>query len=112
MLSPRPQGVVSCAEAPPPPVPWRPEQNDRGLAPVARALLWSSSKLLLCGNGTVLNDPPLVCDLLLNLHIQGNFLCSQTAQSQSAAMALGALAEIRKPMEVEELPHVVATQAL
>ena len=110
--SPRPEEDVSCAEAPPLPVPWRPEKNDRGLAPIAHALQWSSMKLLPCGNGTVLNDPPLVCDLLLHLHIQGNFLCTQTPQSRFGAMALVALAEIRAPMEVEELPHVVAKQAL
>ena len=67
----------------------------RGLAPVARALQWSSSRLLPCGNDTVLNDPPLVYDLFLHLHIQGN--------CQFGAMVL---------VEVEELPHVVATQAL
>ena len=108
----RPQGDVSCAEAPPSLVPWRPEQNDRGLAPVARVLQWSSSRLPPCGNDTVLNDPPLVYDLLVHLQIPGNCLCNQTVQSQFGAMALVALAEIRTPMEVEELPHVVATQAL
>ena len=55
-LPPAPS-LVSCAEAPPPPVPWRP-----GLAPLARALRWSSSRLFPCGNGTALNDPPLVYD--------------------------------------------------
>ena len=30
-----------------------------------------------CVNGTVLSDPPLVYDLLLHLHIQGNCQCSQ-----------------------------------
>ena len=39
--------------------PWRSEQNDRGLAPVVRALQWSSSRLLPCGNDTVLDNPPL-----------------------------------------------------
>ena len=62
------------------PVPWRPEQNDRGLAPVARAHQWWSSISLPCGNDTVLNYPPLVCDLLLHLRIQGTWLCSQTAR--------------------------------
>ena len=86
-------------------VTWKPEQRDRGLAPVARALQWSSSRLLPCGNDTILNDPPLVYDLFLHLHIQGNGLCNQTAQSHFGAMALVALAEIRAPMEVEELSH-------
>ena len=103
----RPPGGVSCVEAPPPPVPWRPEHNDRGLAPVARALQWSSSRLLPCGNDTVLYDPLLVYDLLLHLHIEGICLCNQTAQSQFGAMALVALADIGAPME-----HVVATRAL
>ena len=67
--------------------PWRPEKNDRGLAPIARALQWSSKKLLPCGNGTVLNGPPLVCDLLLHLHIQGNCLCTQTPQGRFGATA-------------------------
>ena len=44
--------------------------------------------------------------------MKGNCLCNQSAQSQFGAMALIALAEIQAPMEVEELPHVVATQAL
>ena len=108
----RPQGDVSCAEAPAHPVSWRPGKNDRGLAPVARAHQWSSSVSLPCGNDTVLNGPPLVCDLLLHLRIQGNWLCSQTARSRFCAMVLAALVEVRAPMEVEELPHVVATQAL
>ena len=104
----RPQGDFSCAEAPPLPVPQRPEQNDRELAPVARALQWSSSRLLPCGNDTVLNDPPLVYDVLLHLHIQGNCLCGQTVQSQFAATVIVALVEIQVPMEAEELPHVAA----
>ena len=108
----RPQGDVSCAEAPQLPVPRHPEQNDRGLAPVARDRQWSSPRLFQCGNGTVLNDPPLVYDLLLRWHIQGTSLFSQTAQSRFGATARVAPAEIRAPMEAEELPHVVATQAL
>ena len=79
----RPQGDVSCAEAPHPPVPWRSEQNDRVLAPVVRDLQWFP-----CGNGTVLNDPPLVYGLLLRWHIQGRCLCIQIAQSQSGVTAL------------------------
>ena len=62
-----------------------PEQNCRGLAPIVRALQWSSSRLLPGGNDTVLNDPPLVDDLLLHFHIKGNCQCHQTAQSQSDA---------------------------
>ena len=65
-----------------------------------------------CGNGTVLNDPPLIYDLLLRWHIQGNCLCCQTAQSQFGATTLVAPVEIRAQVEAEELPHVVATQAL
>ena len=87
-------------------------KNDRGLAPLPRALRWSSSRLLPCGNGTALNDPPLVYDLVLHFNIEGNCLCSQTAQSQFGAMALVALAEIRAPTEVKELQRVVATQVL
>ena len=60
------------------------------------------------GTTLFLNGPPLVCDQLLHVHIQGNYLCSQTAQSQFDATALVALAEIRAPIEVEELAHVVA----
>ena len=86
----RPQGDVSCAEAPSLPVPQLPEQSGRGLAPLARAPKWSSSKLLPCGNGTVLNDPPLVYDLLLHLRIQGNCLCGQTARRRFCAMVLAA----------------------
>ena len=65
-----------------------------------------------CGNGIVLNDQPLVYDLLLRWHIQGNCLCIQTAQSQFGAMALVAPDELQAPMEEKELPRVVATQAL
>ena len=108
----RPLGDVSCAKAPPLPVPWLPEQSDRGFAPVARGFRGSSSTLLPCGDDTVLNYPPLVYDLLLNLHIKGNCLCNQNAQRQFGATTLVALPEIRTSMEVEELPHVVGTQAL
>ena len=80
----RPQGDVSCAEAPPPQVPWR----IRGLAPVARALRWSSSRLLPCGNDTVLSDPQLVYDLLLRWRIQGNLPvypnCSKSVRRSGA----------------------------
>ena len=81
----RPQDDVSCAEAPHPMVPWRPEQNDRVLVPVVRDLQWSSPRLFPHGNGTVLNDPPLVYDQLLRWRIQGNCLCIQIAQSQYGA---------------------------
>ena len=107
----RPQGDVSCAEAPQHPVPRRPEQNDRGLAPVVRDLQWSP-RLFPCGNGTALNDPPLVYDLLLRWHIQGNCLCNQTAQSWFGAMAIVAHVELQAPMVAKELARVVATQAL
>ena len=86
----RTQGDVSCAEAPSLPVPQLPEQSSRGLAPLARAPKWSSSKLLPCGNGTVLNYPPLVYDLFLHLRIQGNCLCGQTARRRFCAMVLAA----------------------
>ena len=59
------------------------------------------------GNGTVLNDPPLVHDLLLRWHIQGNCLCIQTAQNQ----LLVARVELQVLMEVKELLRVVATEA-
>ena len=65
----RPQGDVSCAGAPHPPVPWQPEHNDRVLV---RDFRWSSTRLFPCGNGNVLNDPPLVYDLLLRWHTEGN----------------------------------------
>ena len=84
--------------APHPPVPWRPEQNDRKLALVVRDLLWSSTRLFPYGNGIVLNDPPLVYDLLLHWHTQGNCLCIQTAQNQFGAMALVAPVELQVPM--------------
>ena len=77
----RPLGDVSCAKAPPHLVPWLPEQSDRGLAPVARGFRWSSSTLLPCGDDTVLNDPPLVYDLFLNLHIKGNCLCNRNCST-------------------------------
>ena len=93
-------------------LPWRPEQNDRVLAPVVRDLQWSSPRLSPCGNGTVLNDPPLVYDPLLRWRIQGKCLCIQTAQSQSGATALVALVELQVPMALEELPRVIAKQAL
>ena len=78
----RPQGDVSCAEALPLPVPWRPEQNGRGLAPVARALQLSSSRLLSCGNDTVLNDPPLVLRPALALSVYPN--CSKSVRRNGA----------------------------
>ena len=56
-----------------------------------------------CGNGTVLNDPPLVHDLLLCWHIQGNCLCIQTAQSQFGATALVAPVELQVPKVAKEL---------
>ena len=66
----RPQGDVSCAEAPHPSVPWRPERNDHVLVPVFRDLRWSSTTVLPCKNDNVLNDPLLVYDLLLRWRIQ------------------------------------------
>ena len=75
------RGVVSCAEAPRPPVPWQPEQNDRVLAPVVRDLRWSSTRLFPCGNGTVLFDPPLAYDLLLRWQIQRNCLYPNRSKS-------------------------------
>ena len=83
--------------APHPPVPWRPEQNDRKLALVVRDLLWSSTRLFPYGNGIVLNDRPLVYDLLLHWHTHGNCLCIQTAQNQFGAMALVAPVELQVP---------------
>ena len=78
------QGDVSCAGASHPLVLWQPEQNDRVLAPVVRDLRWSSTRLLPCGNGIVLNDPPLVHDLLLRWHIRGKCLCSKPLEVSSA----------------------------
>ena len=69
-------------------------------------------RLFPCGNGTVLNDPPLVFDLLLRWHIQGNCQCIQFAPSQFGATALVAPVELQASMEVEVLPRVVAKQAL
>ena len=91
---------------------WQPEQNDRVLAPIVRDLRWWSTRLFPCGNGIVLNDPPLVYDLLLRWHIQGKCLCIQTAQSQFGAVALVVPVELQAPMQAKELPRVVATQAL
>ena len=108
----RPQGDVSCAEAPHTPVPWRPEQNDRVLVPVVRGLQWSSTRLLPCENDNVLNDPPLVYDLLLRWHIQGNCLCIHFSQSQSGVTAQVALVELQAQMVATERPRVVATPVL
>ena len=105
----RPQGGVSCAEAPHLPVPWLPEQSDRVLAPVVRNLRWLSPRLIPRENDTFLNDAPLVYDLLLRWHIQGNCLCNQTARSRLCAMALVALVELQAPVVAKELPRVVAT---
>ena len=80
----RPQGDVSCVEALAPLVPWRPERNDRGLAPVLRDLKWSSTRLFPCGNGTVLKDPPLVHDLLLRWHIQAVVCVAKLLKVSSA----------------------------
>ena len=44
--------------------------------------------------------------------IQGNCLCIQIAQSQFGATAPVAPVELQVPMELEELPRVVAKQAL
>ena len=98
----RPQGDVSCAKSPPRPVHRRIEQNAPGLAPVVRDLQWSSRRLLPCENDTVLNDPRLVYDGLLLVHIQGNCLCSQTVRSRICTMALVALVGINVPMEAKE----------
>ena len=94
----RPRGDVPCAEAHNPPVPWRPERSDRVLAPVVRDHRWLSPRLLPCENETVLNDPPLVYDLLLRWRIQGNCLCIQIAQSQFRVTAFVALLELQAPM--------------
>ena len=56
----------------------------------------------------LLKGPPLVYDLPLRWRIQSNCLCNQIAQSQFGATALVAPAELQVPMEVEELPRVVA----
>ena len=79
----------------------------------ACALQWSSPRLPPCENDTVLNDPPLVYDLLLRWHFQGNCLCSQTVRR--SVLRNGARRTCRKftyKMEAKELHRVVATQAL
>ena len=63
-------------------------------------------------NDNVLNDPPLVYDLLFRWHIWGNCLCIQIAQSQCGVAALVALVELQAIMVAKELPRVFATQAL
>ena len=108
----RPQGDVSCAETPAHLVPRQTGQTAPWHAPVTCALQWSLQRLPPCGNGTVLNDQPLVYEQLLRWHTQGNCLCSQTGRIRLCAVALVALVEIQAPMEVEGLPRVLATRVL
>ena len=82
------------------------------LAPVVRDLRWLAPRLLPCENDTVLNDPPLVYDLLLRWRIQGNCRCFRTDQSQFGVTALVALVELQAPVVAKELARVLATQAL
>ena len=96
----RPQGDISCAEAPP-----------RSL----QSVVPFSGRRQECFNaGTTLFETihrfftTCSCTCTSKAIVCGTHL----AQSQFGAMALVALAEIRTPMEVEEVPHVLATQAL
>ena len=84
----------------------------RFLGDLSKTVSCSLQSFVTCGRGTVLNHPPLVYDLLLRWHIQGNCLCIQTVQSQLGATALVALVEIQVPTEAKELLRVVASQAL